>query len=97
MIHIILDYNLPQLKVYSLAGHILTVKNNVSAIEQLIKCCYTSGIPNSHIISDYVLTHCVKLLLNHLHNEPESVMKNDIHNLIRLITDIELKVRFNFM
>ncbi|XP_054011038.1 uncharacterized protein LOC128893821 [Hylaeus anthracinus] len=86
------DYNLPQQKVYSLAGHILTLKNNIPGIEQLIKCCHTSGIPNSYIISDYALTHCVKLLLNRLHSEPESTEKNDVHNLVRLITDIELKI-----
>ncbi|XP_076637977.1 zinc finger FYVE-type containing 26 spastizin [Colletes latitarsis] len=86
------DYNLPQQKVYSLTGHILTLGNNVSAIEQLIKCCHTSGIPNSYIISDYVLTHCVKLLLNNLHSKPESSLKNDVQNLVRLITDIELKI-----
>ncbi|CAK9808723.1 Zinc finger FYVE domain-containing protein 26 [Anthophora plagiata] len=86
------DYNLPQQKVYSLAGHILIMKNNIAAIEQLIKCCHTSGIRNSHVISDYVLAHCVKLLLSQLHNETESVLKNDIYNLVRLITDIELKI-----
>ncbi|KZC11227.1 Zinc finger FYVE domain-containing protein 26, partial [Dufourea novaeangliae] len=86
------DYNLPQQKVYSLAGHILTLRYNIPGIEQLIKCCHTSGIPNSYIISDYVLTHCVKLLLNRLHDEPESSLKNDVLNLIRLITDIELKI-----
>lgn len=82
--------------MYSVTGHILTLKNNIPAIEQLIKCCHTSGIPNSHIISDYVLTHCVKLLLNRLNSEPESVLKNDIHSLIRLITDVELKVRLRY-
>lgn len=87
------DYNLPQQKVYSLTGHILTLRNNIIAIEQLIKCCHTSGIPNSYIVSDYVLTHCIKLLSNPLNSESESVSKNDIHSLIRLITDIELKVR----
>lgn len=66
------------------------MKNNISAIEQLIKCCHTSGIPNSYIISDYILTHCIKLLLT---RETETVLKNNIYNLIRLITDIELKVR----
>ncbi|KOC64689.1 Zinc finger FYVE domain-containing protein 26 [Habropoda laboriosa] len=86
------DYNLPQQKVYSLAGHILIMKNNIAAIEQLIKCCHTSGIKNSYIISDYVLAHCVKLFLSQLHNETESVLKNDIYNLVRLITDIELKI-----
>lgn len=90
---IIPDYNLPQQKVYSLTGHILAVKNNISAIEQLIKCCHTSGIANSYIISDHVLTHCVKLLLTHLHDETNSLLKNDIYNLIRLITNIDLKVR----
>lgn len=69
------------------------MKNNISAIEQLIKCCHTSGIANSYIISDYVLTHCVKLLLTNQHGETNSLLKNDIYNLIKLITDIELKVR----
>ncbi|XP_076765550.1 zinc finger FYVE-type containing 26 spastizin [Xylocopa sonorina] len=86
------DYNLPQQKVYSLAGHILILKNNIFGIEQLIKCCRTSGIPNSSIISDYVITHCVKLLLSRLHNEDELILKNDIYNLVRLIIDIELKI-----
>ncbi|OAD56884.1 Zinc finger FYVE domain-containing protein 26 like protein [Eufriesea mexicana] len=86
------DYNLPQQKVYSLTGHILILKNNISAIEQLIKCCHTSGISNSYIISDYVLTHCVKLLLSHSHDKTKSILKNDIFNLIKLITDIELKI-----
>ncbi|CAD1469498.1 unnamed protein product, partial [Heterotrigona itama] len=86
------DYNLPQQKVYSLTGHILAVKNNISAIEQLIKCCHTSGIANSYIISDHVLTHCVKLLLTHLHDETNSLLKNDIYNLIKLITNIDLKI-----
>ncbi|XP_031833615.2 zinc finger FYVE-type containing 26 spastizin [Nomia melanderi] len=89
---IIQDYNLPQQKVYSLAGHILTLRYDIPGIEQLIKCCHTSGIPNSYIISDYVLTHCVKLLLNRLHGELESTSKTDVNNLIRLITDIELKI-----
>lgn len=90
---IVPDYNLPQQKMYSLTGHILAEKNNISAIEQLIKCCHTSGIANSYIISDYVLTHCVKLLLTHLHDETNSLLKNDIYNLIKLITNIDLKVR----
>ncbi|KAF3429244.1 hypothetical protein E2986_00734 [Frieseomelitta varia] len=86
------DYNLSQQKVYSLTGHILAEKNNISAIEQLIKCCHTSGIANSYIISDHVLTHCVKLLLTHLHDGTNSLLKNDIYNLIKLITNIDLKI-----
>ncbi|XP_076659551.1 zinc finger FYVE-type containing 26 spastizin [Halictus rubicundus] len=86
------DYNLPQQKVYSLAGHILTLKCDIPGIEQLVKCCHSSGISNSNIISDYVLTHCIKLLLNRSHGEMEAAVKNDVHNLIKLITDIELKI-----
>lgn len=92
-IYIFADYNLPQQKVYSLAGHVLALKNNVSAIEQLIKCCRSSGAPNAHVISDYVLTHCVKLLLNHSYNEQNPVLKNHTDALVRLITDTELRVR----
>lgn len=87
------DYNLPQQKVYSLAGHVLALKNNVTVIEQLIKCCRNSGAPNAHVISDYVLTHCVKLLLNRLYSEQNLTLKNHIDSLIRLIIDTELRVR----
>ncbi|XP_076283793.1 zinc finger FYVE-type containing 26 spastizin [Lasioglossum baleicum] len=89
---IIQDYNLPQQKVYSLAGHILTLKCDIPGIEQLIKCCHSSGISNSYIIADYVLTHCVQLLLNRSHGGAEAAVKNDVHSLIKLITDIELKI-----
>lgn len=88
------DYNLPQQKVYSLAGHVLALKNNVAAIEQLIKCCRSSGAPNAHIISDHVLSHCVKLLLTHSYPEQIPTLKNHIDILIRLIIDTELRVRF---
>lgn len=91
---IFIDYNLPQQKIYSLAGHVLALKNNISAIEQLIKCCRSSGAPNAHIISDHVLAHCVKLLLTHSYSEQNSTIKNHIDNLIRLIIDTELRVRF---
>ncbi|EZA60485.1 Zinc finger FYVE domain-containing protein 26-like protein [Ooceraea biroi] len=86
------DYNLPQQKVYSLAGHVLALKNNVAAIEQLIKCCRSSGTPNAHVISDYVLTHCVKLLLSRSYNEQNPVLKNHTDALVRLITDTELRI-----
>jgi len=77
-----------------LTGHILALKNNVTAIEQLIKCCRSSGAPNAHIISDYVLTHCVKLLLNRSYNDQNLDFKNHTDILVRLITDTELRVRF---
>ncbi|XP_078034373.1 zinc finger FYVE-type containing 26 spastizin isoform X2 [Augochlora pura] len=86
------DYNLPQRKVYSLAGHILTLKYDIPGIKQLIKCCHTSGVSNSYFISDYVLTHCVKLLLNQVDGEMKSAVQNDVDMLIKLITDIELKI-----
>jgi len=87
------DYNLPQQKVYSLAGHVLALKNNIAAIEQLIKCCRSSGAPNAHIISDHVLAHCVKLLLTHSYTEQIPTIKHHIDILIRLIIDTELRVR----
>jgi len=77
-----------------LTGHILALKNNVTAIEQLIKCCRSSGAPNAHIISDYVLTHCVKLLLNRSYNDQNLDFKNHTDILVRLITDTELRVGF---
>jgi len=80
--------------VYSLAGHVLALKNNIAAIEQLIKCCRSSGAPNAHVISDYVLAHCVKLLLTHSYSEQNPTLKNNIDTLIRLIINIELRVRF---
>lgn len=88
------DYNLPQQKMYSLAGHVLALKNDVAAIEQLIKCCRSSGIPNAHVISDHVLTHCMKLLSNHLYNEQNPGLKSRIDTLIELIIDTTLRVRF---
>ncbi|XP_011866537.1 PREDICTED: uncharacterized protein LOC105561295 isoform X2 [Vollenhovia emeryi] len=89
---IIQDYNLPQQKVYSLTGHVLALKNNVAAIEQLIKCCRSSGAPNAHVISDHVLAHCVKLLLTHSYSEQNPILKNHIDTLIRLIIDTELRI-----
>jgi len=80
--------------MYSLTGHILALKNNVAAIEQLVKCCRSSGAPNAHIISDYVLIHCVKLLLNHSYNDQNPGFKNHTDILVRLIIDTELRVRF---
>ncbi|XP_066585394.1 uncharacterized protein Sptz isoform X2 [Prorops nasuta] len=85
------DYNLRVQKVYSLAGHILALKNNITEIEQLIKCCRSSGAPNSHVISDHVLIHCVKLILQRL-QESCSNSKDNIDILVRLIIDIELKI-----
>ncbi|XP_072751238.1 uncharacterized protein Sptz isoform X2 [Anoplolepis gracilipes] len=87
---IIQDYNLPQQKIYSLAAHVLTLKNDIAAIEQLIKCCRSSGAPNAHVISDHVLTYCIKLLSNCLHTEQNPALKN-IDILIKLIIDTKLK------
>lgn len=90
---LVADYNLPQQKVYSLAGHVLALKDNVAAIEQLIKCCRSSGAPNAHVISDHVLTHCMKLLLNRSYSTQNTTLKNHIDTLVRLIIDTELRVR----
>ncbi|XP_039315069.1 uncharacterized protein LOC105198485 isoform X4 [Solenopsis invicta] len=86
------DYNLPQQKVYSLAGHVLALRNDVAAIEQLIKCCRSSGTPSAHVISDHVLAHCVKLLLTHSYSEQNPTLKNHIDTLVRLIIDTELRI-----
>ncbi|XP_024936036.1 zinc finger FYVE domain-containing protein 26 homolog isoform X2 [Cephus cinctus] len=86
------DYNLRPEKVYSLAGHILALDKKLHSIEQLIKCCRSSGASDSYAISDRVLTHCVKILLNYTHADPSSTFKNEIDTLIRLIADIELKI-----
>ncbi|KAL2720586.1 hypothetical protein V1478_010162 [Vespula squamosa] len=86
------DYNLPPQKVYSLAGHILALKDNVTAVEQLIKCCRSSGASNTHVICDHVLTHCIKLILQRSYNHSEQILKDQIDVLVRLITDIELKI-----
>ncbi|XP_035723790.1 protein DDB_G0276689-like [Vespa mandarinia] len=86
------DYNLSPQKVYSLAGHILALKDNVTAVEQLIKCCRSSGASNTHVICDHVLTHCIKLILQRSYNHSEHILKDQIDVLVRLITDIELKI-----
>lgn len=78
--------------MYSLAGHVLALKKNTTAIDQLIKCCNSSGVPNSLTTSDFVLTHCIKLLLDRPYSESESSIKDEIDGLIRLIVDVELKV-----
>lgn len=90
------DYNLRAQKVYSLAGHVFALEKNTSSIEQLIKCCRSSGAPDSQAISDRVLTHCVKLLLHNFQIESNSDLKDRIDSLIRLINDVELKVLFWF-
>lgn len=88
------DYSLRPQKVYSLVGHILALDKRVNSIEQLIKCCRSSGAPNSITISDRVLAHCVKLLLDESKGESSfSLNQNDqIDGLIRIITDVELKI-----
>lgn len=86
------DYNLPSQKVYSLAARVLALKNNVSAVEQLIKCCRSSGASNMNVICDHILTQCIKLMLQRSYDHSEHIIKNQIDILIRLITDIELKI-----
>lgn len=86
------DYNLRPQKIYSLVGHMLALDRNISSIEQLIKCCRSSGAPNSAAISDRVLAHCVKLLLDLSRADSNPSPKDQIDGLIRIITDVELKV-----
>ncbi|XP_057337905.1 uncharacterized protein LOC130675979 [Microplitis mediator] len=86
------DYNLHHQKVYSLVGHILAQDKKISSIEQLIKCCRSSGSPNSNTISDRVLVNCIKFLLDRSRTETNPAPKDQIDSLIRLITDIELKI-----
>ncbi|KAL7298275.1 hypothetical protein TKK_0008627 [Trichogramma kaykai] len=88
---IVQDYNLKQHKVYSLAGHVLALEKKVSSIEQLIKCCRSSGAPDSLAVSDRVLTHCVKQLLSN-QADSQSDCKDNVDSLIKLITDVELKI-----
>ncbi|KAF7991123.1 hypothetical protein HCN44_002685 [Aphidius gifuensis] len=89
------DYCLRSQKVYSLVGHILAMEKRITSIEQLIKCCRSSGAPNSIEISDYVLAHCVKLLLDKTINDNNNNGQykiDEIDNLIRIIIDVELKI-----
>ncbi|CAD6209197.1 GSCOCG00003776001-RA-CDS [Cotesia congregata] len=86
------DYNLHHQKVYSLVGHILALDKKINSIEQLIKCCRSSGSPNSNAISDRVLVNCIKFLLDRSRTETNPAPKDQIDSLIRLITDIELKI-----
>ncbi|XP_011305898.1 uncharacterized protein Sptz [Fopius arisanus] len=86
------DYYLSPQKVYSLVGHILALDKRVGSIEQLIKCCRSSGAPNSQVISDRVLAHCVKLLLDKFKAEASPSPKDQIDNLIRIINDVEMKI-----
>ncbi|XP_011502694.1 PREDICTED: zinc finger FYVE domain-containing protein 26 [Ceratosolen solmsi marchali] len=86
------DYNLRPQKLYSLAGHVLAIEKKIGSIEQLIKCCRSSGAPDSQAISDQVLAHCVKLLLHNHQTVCNSDFKDHIDSLIRLIHDVELKI-----
>ncbi|XP_015120679.1 uncharacterized protein LOC107043630 [Diachasma alloeum] len=86
------DYYLSPQKVYSLVGHILALDKRVGSIEQLIKCCRSSGAPNSQVISDRVLAHCVKLLLDKSKAEASPSPKDQIDSLIRIINDVEMKI-----
>ncbi|XP_063981804.1 uncharacterized protein LOC135164934 isoform X2 [Diachasmimorpha longicaudata] len=86
------DYYLSPQKVYSLVGHILALDKRVGSIEQLIKCCRSSGAPNSQVISDRVLAHCVKLLLDKCKAEASPSPKDQIDSLIRIINDVEMKI-----
>lgn len=78
--------------MYSLAGHVLALEKKVGPIEQLIKCCRSSGALDLQAISDRVLTHCVKLLLHNPQAELNPDFKDRVDSLIRLINDVELKV-----
>ena len=75
-----------------MAGHILAVEKKFNSIEQLIKCCQSSGAPDSQTISDCVLTHCIRLLLQNSKTESNIEYKDQIDSLIRLVNDVELKV-----
>ncbi|XP_014205384.1 zinc finger FYVE domain-containing protein 26 homolog [Copidosoma floridanum] len=86
------DYNLRPQKVYSVAGHVLALEKKVLFIEQLTKCVISSGAPDSKLISDRVLSHCVKLLLHNFEAEIDLEFKDKIDCLIRLISDVELKI-----
>lgn len=79
-------------KVYSLAGHILALEKKFNSIEQLIKCCKSSGAPDSQSTSDCVLTHCIRLLIQDSKAQSDLEYKDQIDSLIRLVNDIELKV-----
>ncbi|XP_046750483.1 uncharacterized protein LOC124413769 [Diprion similis] len=89
---IIQNYNLRSEKVYSLAGHVLACEQKISSLEQLVKCCRSSGAPDTNALSDRVLAHCVKVLLKSSHMEPSSSSKDKVDTLIKLITDLELKI-----
>ncbi|XP_043461874.1 zinc finger FYVE domain-containing protein 26 homolog [Leptopilina heterotoma] len=82
------DYSLRSQKVYSLVGHVLAIEKKINSIEQLIKCCRSSGAADSIAISDRILAHCVKLLLGPSSTET----RDEVNSLIRLITDVELKI-----
>jgi hypothetical protein len=75
---------------------VLALEKKIESIEQLIKCCRSSGAPDSQAISDQVLAHCVKLLLQNSQTVLNSDFKDHIDSLIRLINDVELKVFFIF-
>lgn len=92
---ILQDYNLRSEKVYSLAGHILASEDKIGSVEQLVKCCRSSGAPDTNALSDRVLAHCVKLLIKSVQVVPSSGSKDKIDSLIKLITDLELKVRLD--
>ncbi|XP_046489953.1 uncharacterized protein Sptz isoform X1 [Neodiprion pinetum] len=89
---IIQNYNLRSEKVYSLAGHILASEQKVGSLEQLVKCCRSSGAPETNALSDRVLAHCVKVLLKYSQMESSSNSKDKVDTLIKLITDLELKI-----
>lgn len=73
-------------------GHVLAMEKKINSIEQLIKCCRSSGAADSIAISDRILAHCVKLLLGPSSTET----RDEVNSLIRLITDVELKVLLCF-
>ena len=80
-----------------MVGHVLALDRKINCIEQLIKCLSTSGAPNSNAISDRVLAHCVKLLNDRSCQEPSDLTpKDQIDALIRIITNVEIKVSRNY-
>lgn len=86
------DFSIRSEKVYALAGHVLALEKKTTSIDQLVKCCRSSGAPGSQAVSDRVLVHCVKLLLPQSSVDSNNPMKEQIDVLIRSIGDIDLKV-----
>lgn len=75
-------------KIFLLAGNLLAKENHISSIEQLVKCCRSSGDPDSMNVADGILTHCIRYLLQNFQD-----CKEEVESLIRLIEDVGMKVR----